>query len=886
VRVSVFLTLAVLSACSPGSSALPVGQARSALWEQETARLQGARAAHSATLLLDGRVLFAGGNPPAFDGCELYDPASGRLIPAAKLSGGREQHAAILLPDGRVLVAGGVLNNAALASTELYDPATDRWSAGPPLTTARRWANALRLRDGSALVLGGDDPAVGYHASAERFDPLANSWSAAPGLGTPRTEASAALLSTGEVLVTGGRNAAGVLASSERWNPEVTGAGFAPTGALGQARLLPGLVALRDGRVLAAGGDSTTFDTLASSELYDPASGGWQPGGNMLRGRRSALVSLLPDGSVLFAGGGFLDRALNTFIYIQDSERFDPATGIFSATPPLRQARLLSTLTPLPNGRLLVAGGFGPSDRLEQYDPTTPRWSPGPPLPAGRLEATLTELGDGRLLLAGGRTGDAPHATTLVYSAALKQWSAGPALTMPRTEAQAALLADGRVLICGGRDGAGKLTATCERVDVATASVVRAPPLAAAMAPGPLVLLPDGRVLRAGGDTGVAISAPTGSAEVYRPATGDWSALPAMKRRRMDHTLTLLPDGKVIAVGGYSGESLLAEAELLDPSAGSWTLTASLATARRRHAATALPDGRLLVTGGYSPPSRLTQVELFDPVSARWTEGPPLPGGREQHTAVLLHSGRVLVTEGVGNSGRTDRALWGPDRTYWTSFTLDSPARRGSLAALLPDGELLVVGGEVIAGDARSVEIFSELGSMPWRPRLEPIAELLVPSARATLGGRDLAGASEGSSGYWESSATNHPVLIARRLGTPLTRVLPVKRFSATRVELELPAELPVGLWAVRAAVSGVSSEEQLARVPGPSSPAPADKELQPEQRTASPGEEPTLGDGYRVGFACSQSSGPIGTVFWLASITALWRSGRATLTRRVVASR
>src|SRR5438093_516162 len=76
---------------------------------QETGSLNTARYLHTATLLLNGNVLVAGGFGMAGNlaSVELYDPASGTWTDTGSLATGRDAHTATLLPSGKVLVAGG-----------------------------------------------------------------------------------------------------------------------------------------------------------------------------------------------------------------------------------------------------------------------------------------------------------------------------------------------------------------------------------------------------------------------------------------------------------------------------------------------------------------------------------------------------------------------------------------------------------------------------------------------------------------------------------------------------------------------------------------------------------------------------------------------------------
>jgi hypothetical protein len=121
------------------------------------------------------------------------------------------------------------------------------------------------------------------------------------------------------------------------------------TGSLNIARNYPTATLLPNGKVLVAGGDNG--NSLASAELYDPASGTWTATGSLATGRSGHTASLLPDGEVLVAGG------FNNFIgSLSSAELYDPASGTFTETGSLAAARTFHTGTLLPNGKVLVAG--------------------------------------------------------------------------------------------------------------------------------------------------------------------------------------------------------------------------------------------------------------------------------------------------------------------------------------------------------------------------------------------------------------------------------------------------------------------------------------------------------------------------------------------------
>ena len=146
-------------------------------------------------------------------------------------------------------------------------------------------------------------------------------------------------------------------------------------------------------------------------------------------------------------------------------------------------------------------------------------------------------------------------------------------------------------------------------------------------------VLPDGKVLVVGGYG-------NSTATLFDPAKGEWSVTGQMANKRGDHTSTLLPIGKVLAVGG-DGMSPDSSAELYDPATGLWTIIGSMALARSEHTATLLPNGKVLVAGGNG--NGASSAELYDPATGWWTNTGALTGGRTQHTATLLPNGKVLV---------------------------------------------------------------------------------------------------------------------------------------------------------------------------------------------------------------------------------------------------
>jgi hypothetical protein len=356
-------------------------------------------------------------------------------------------------------------------------------------------------------------------------------------------------------------------------------ASWTPTGSMGTAREGHTATLLPDGKVLVAGGVDITSDNLngtllASAELYDPSSGTWSATGNMGTAREGHTATLLPDGTVLVAGGvGNGLMAGGSRAFLTSAELYDPASRTWTTTGRMTRPRGGAVATLLPNGKVLVVGGavsykngsIVDPDSAELYDPASGTWTATRKMVFGGGSAAML-LPDGKVLVAGGQ---GPGDLAQLYDPSSGTWTATGKMVEARMASTATLLPDGTVLMACGCDHAGR------------------------------------------------------ASELYDPITGSWAATGTMVE---DHwrdtaamlpdgtvTVTLLADGKVLVAGG--GSPTLPAAELYDPVTGSWTATAKMLSVRLNHTATLLADGKVLVAGGGDWLRTLPSAELYDPGS-------------------------------------------------------------------------------------------------------------------------------------------------------------------------------------------------------------------------------------------------------------------------------
>jgi Galactose oxidase, central domain len=390
-------------------------------------------------------------------------------------------------------------------------------------------------------------------------------------------------------------------------------------------------------------------------------------------------------GGSITADGVYTAPSVEGVYHVVGTSTTDPtstATTVVTVGPGLElsgdteAARVLHTETLLPNGQVIVAGGFSYScvdlqsqlivDRADQYDPATGVFQFVANVTRSGHTATLLPNGD--LLFLGGYT-------TIVPS--------GPNVN-PVTPVPAA---------------------TAEILKAGTGTIQPASEMSIARAGHTATLLQDGRILITGGYTPLPYEPPfsdiTSSAELYDPVSGTSSPVGSMSVARANHFAILLLNGKVLIIGG--------SAELYDPSTNSFTPTGSptLQVGLPGSTATLLPDGRVLLAGGwildpsYYPYVSVDTAELYDPATGQFTTAGKMTIARSSHTATLLPNGTVLIAGGLTSAptpnddepptGATE--IFDPQtNTFSPGHAMKTP-HEGHTATLLLDGTILFVGG-------------------------------------------------------------------------------------------------------------------------------------------------------------------------------------------------
>ncbi len=335
----------------------------------------------------------------------------------------------------------------------------------------------------------------------------------------------------------------------------------------------------------------------------------------------------------------------------------------------------------LPDGRVAIMGGFlqggQPTNETALYDPTTGSWSSRAPRPGAPFADVAALLRDGTVLVEGGfDTNGNIQGATWLYDPARDRWSQAGSVIEPRSGPAYSLLSDGRLLIAGG-------------------SVLLAQPEDT----------PNGPVN----------FRPIATAEIYDPATKQWSLAGHLEAARNGITLVAVGGGGAIAAGGCQGAAgwspPVATTEAYDAVINAWSRTASLPVPICGAVGTPLRDGRALIVDQYT----FLGVEryfynssddafVYDPKTHGWTLAGGLASGGID--ALMLSDGRVLVPEVQQGApkGHTFKELVGgqifdPSTNEWSyasTFSLTLPLASmfsggPPLAVSLPNGTAVVI---------------------------------------------------------------------------------------------------------------------------------------------------------------------------------------------------
>jgi hypothetical protein len=320
--------------------------------------------------------------------------------------------------------------------------------------------------------------------------------------------------------------------------------------------------------------------------------------------RAAHTLTTLPDGRHLVAGGCDVDgcETASGSAFLLGPDGAVP-------TDDLVEARDGHTATLLAGGDVLVAGGYAgegmpPLASAEVYDSDSGTWRPVGDLAVGRGGHAAALLGDGRVVVAGGWVGSGTRtATTEIYDPATGRFTPGPDLPVSADSLAATSMRDGSVLVVGGTPDGSSASSASIRIN-ADGSAEQVGDLTTARFKHTAVLLPSGEALVLGGT--VDDRHLLRSTEIFDPVVNEFRAGPELLsgRYKLAGSAAVLPDGRVVVGGGGPGLEVVdvdrAGSEVVDEAGADWASFSTVGVAR----------GRLVVVGGYDRDIRLTDTNI------------------------------------------------------------------------------------------------------------------------------------------------------------------------------------------------------------------------------------------------------------------------------------
>eukprot|EP00035_Acanthoeca_spectabilis_P017101 m.357179 g.357179 ORF g.357179 m.357179 type:complete len:331 (+) comp16613_c0_seq2:40-1032(+) len=315
----------------------------------------------------------------------------------------------------------------------------------------------------------------------------------------------------------------------------------------------------------------------------------------------------------------------------------DLATWLWGRAPHLPYDVYYHAMSTLPDGKLILTGGNtdgGATDRVMLFDPETNRWTEGPPMGTKRYRHSQSVLQNGNLLVCGGHDGSNVLKTAEVYDHREQTWTPVKDMDTPLNCHAQTTMRDGRVLVAAGHKEGHK-----EKAVVSSCSI-------------------------------------------YDDEADEWEKASDLPEPRHYHSLSTLPDGRLLACGVST--NAVTPPAAYTPEDDAWAhVEAGIAT--YYHGASQLPDGRVVLTGGYDESKACNRTRVFDPTTTTWSEHAKCYQPRYHHAQATLRDGRVMIVGGYIN-GKQGRSawIWGPPQDAAAAAAVGAVEDQGQAPAGAP----------------------------------------------------------------------------------------------------------------------------------------------------------------------------------------------------------
>jgi len=333
------------------------------------------------------------------------------------------------------------------------------------------------------------------------------------------------------------------------------------------------------------------------------------------------------------------------------------------------------------------------------------------------------------------------------------------------------LLGDGTALLVGGQAGEGIGITAANRFDLIAKSWTALAPMSYARRYPTPTSLPDGRVLVVSGST-TCDTCNADIPEIYNPTTNTWTQLvnAPMYMPLYPH-MYVLPDGRILYASSTEG---VIPSQALDLATQTWSVIDPVATPGGSSAM--YRPGKILKAGSPGAPGRIPDAPSLSTAytldmnqsSPTWQSIQPMAFARSFHTLTLLPDGNVLVTGGSVTNDPSSQPvnaaeIWNAQTGLWSTMSSMQKARTyHETALLLPDGRVLVGGGDGNTPDQFNAEIFSPPYLFKgWRPVITSVSSNVSYGSQSFVGTPD--GATIQSVAFMRLGAQTHQFDMSQR---------------------------------------------------------------------------------------------------------------------------
>lgn len=582
----------------------------------------------STTLLAGGKVLVTGGQHPTnYDiskEAALYDPQTNQWEVVGSMEIPRALGSFVSLPDGRALFVGGqIAGSATTEIAEFFDPSTKQWERTTDYPIKNYQSQAGVLNENQILVFGGNSNKSFY------FDIENETWTETASLQSNRIASNSIVLSDGRILVLGGTSdGSTIMSAGEVFDP--VGEVWTPIAPMRNSRVDFGITKIASKKYLICGGRISITETTDECEVFNEETLSWDHYFVSESARGYMKLYTLNDGRVFATGGLEGLNLTNAYSFINPST-FTTSTPLFLVGDKLDGQRIQ-----LNENQILITGGNTTSSAI--FNIKTKKWSSAGETSSARFFSHSFKLPNGEVLLTGGDMvglGQHPIQTTEIFNPISKTWRLAGDMNETRNMSGSFSLDDGRVCVVGGGTNTMEIfdpvTGTWSYGDSPNTNGMIVLPSISKDLEGNVFLFVD-------------------DIQRFDIATETWSIVGKLSGARYQSKSIRLSDGRFLIMGGTLGAESLSSTEFFDPLTNTAEPGPSMTVARTEFTVTSLPDGKIMAIGGrdaFQTGAKLNSIEVFDPETETWVGySINLSSGKSGHMTTLTDDGELFVWGG------------------------------------------------------------------------------------------------------------------------------------------------------------------------------------------------------------------------------------------------